>query len=97
MIAAVMDESVSENSLNVEGNYIDIFDPTLPLIERKLVNTDEVALLYDLSKIDRSETKVLAPASHIHDERIQRNIFSFSSSGPENVTAKTRVFLPEFS
>lgn len=94
VIAAVMDESVSEDSLHIEGNYIDIFDPALPVIERKLVNPDEVALLYDLSEIDRSEPKVLTSASRIHDERIQKNIFSFSSFGPENVTAKTRVFLP---
>jgi len=94
LIAAVMDESISKEPLLLKGSYIDIFDPELPIVESKLVNPGEVALLYDLGKFDKSKPKVLVSASRIRNENIQGNVFTFLSLGPEGVTAKARIFLP---
>ena len=94
LIAAVMDESILEDPLLLKGSYIDIFNPNLPLVKKKLVNPGEVALLYDLGKLNRIKPKVLLSASRISDENVQGNIFTFLSGGPQGVRAKTRVFLP---
>lgn len=94
VIAAVMDESALEDPLLLKGSYIDIFNPDLPVVKKKLVNPGEIALLYDLGKLNRIKPKVLLSASRISDEDIQEDIFTFLSRGPEGVRAKTRVFLP---
>ena len=60
VIAAVMDESVSDEPLKIEGCYIDLFDPELPVITEKNVKPGEQAFLYDVTKLtDTTQPMVL--------------------------------------
>ncbi|MDR1881890.1 MAG: hypothetical protein LBR26_03805 [Prevotella sp.] len=95
IIAAVMDESVSDKPLVLSGLYIDLFNKDLPVLSRKTINPGEQAYLYDVKKIkDKSKARVLCGASRIYDEKQDANSYSFIAKSPENTTNVSRVLLP---
>ena len=53
VIAAVMDESVSDEPLKIEGCYIDLFDPELPVITEKKRQAGRTSLFVRCHEIDR--------------------------------------------
>ncbi|MDR3251237.1 MAG: hypothetical protein LBT42_06200 [Tannerella sp.] len=95
VIAAVMDESVSDESLTLDGLYIDLFDYRLPVLSRKTVAAGEQAFLYDVGKIvDRDKPAVLCGASRIYDEQRSAGKYAFTAKSPANTTNVSRVYLP---
>ena len=94
LLAAVMDESVSDTELVLEGCYIDIFDPELPVISCKKIAPGSQALLVDMSKVDGSKPRVVASASRESDEVYGERTYSFIAKGPVDTKAVTRVLLP---
>ncbi|MDU1891873.1 MAG: hypothetical protein E6767_14390 [Dysgonomonas sp.] len=96
IIAAVMDESISDEPLKLSGLYIDLFDKDLPVLSQKIINPGEQAYLYDIKKIkDRKKAKVLCGASRVYDELQTTKSYSFIAKSPENTTNVSRVFLPK--
>ena len=95
VIAAVMDESVSDEPLKIEGCYIDLFDPELPVITEKNVKPGEQAFLYDVTKLtDTTQPMVLCGASRIQGEVCKPDSYLFSVKSPANTTNVSRVYLP---
>ena len=95
VIAAVMDESVSDEPLKIEGCYIDLFDPELPVITEKNVKPGEQAFLYDVTKLtDTTQPMVLCGASRIQGEVSKPDSYLFSVKSPANTTNVSRVYLP---
>ena len=96
IVASVLDESVSEEPLSLEGSYIDIFDPMLGWTEKRSLAPNERSLLYDIDWAVKNgmKAKVLAAAARIRDEKLQDTIFSFSMRGPASTTGRARVLLP---
>jgi len=96
VMASVMDESVSSEPLKLSGVFIDLFDPTLPVVHLKLIQPGEQAYLYDVSKIkDKKTPRVLCGASRVYDEVFKQNFYSFIAKSPLNTTNVSRVFLPQ--
>lgn len=50
-IAAVMNESVNEEPFRIKCPVIDMFDPTLPVLQEKIIEPGQQSLLYDLKRI----------------------------------------------
>jgi hypothetical protein len=94
LIAAVMDESVSGEPLELKGTYIDLFDPALPVLHSKNLHPGEHAFLYDLSSLDRKRPSVLCGASRIGDEKRGRRTYQFTAKSPADTDNVTRVALP---
>lgn len=95
LMASVMNESVSDESFTINGPVIDLFDPKLPILSRKIIATNEQAFLYDLSIKNKDITpKVLASASRISNQKITKNSFSFIAKSPINTTNVMRVQVP---
>jgi hypothetical protein len=95
VIASVMDESVSEEPLTLKGEYIDLFDPELPVLQAKTVNPGEQAFLYDVQKIaDKSKPSVLCGASRIYEETVMPNSYAFVAKSPAGTSSVTRAYLP---
>lgn len=95
VIAAVMDESVSDEPLKIEGCYIDLFDPELSVITEKNVKPGEQAFLYDVTKLtDTTQPMVLCGASRIQGEVCKPDSYLFSVKSPANTTNVSRVYLP---
>ncbi len=95
LISSVMDESVSTQSLHLKGSFINLFNPTLPLLTEKLVAPGEQAYLYDLGKIkNRQQPKVLAAASRVYEEKVAAKSFSFITKSPSKTQNVMRILLP---
>lgn len=94
-IAAVLNESVSNQPLELSGLYIDLFDKDLPVLTTKTILPGEQGYLYDLSKVAaKTKAKVLCGASRIYDEKVNKRTYSFVAKSPLNTTNVSRVLLP---
>lgn len=94
-VAAVMTESVSDESLVITGTLIDLYDPTLPICHTKVVEPGKQTLLIDLDRVEYPQRpQVLAAASRESDEKITDRSYSFVCKSPVNTTNVGRVLLP---
>ena len=91
-IVAALDESVSDASYALEGCFIDLFDPALPVLDRKEVAPGSQALLYDVRKAPKSPC-ILAAASRAYDVRKTSRTFSYTCKGPSETVNVTRILL----
>ena len=63
-IVAVVDENADTEPFVLEGKFIDLFDPALPVLTRRAVLPGTQALLYNLDKVaDPGRPQVLACAA----------------------------------
>jgi hypothetical protein len=95
-IVSVMEESTSKDPYIINGPVIDLFDPQLPVLNKKTVAPGQQAFLYNLSRIkNKKQPQVLASASRIYDERAKPNEYLFVSKSPMNTTNSIRILLPQ--
>ena len=95
-IVSVMDESINNDPFIVNGPIIDLFDPQLPVLEKKTVAPGQQALLYNLNRVkNKKQPQVLASASRIYEEIVKSNEYSFVSKSPLNTTNSIRMLLPK--
>ena len=91
-IVAVVDENADTEPFVLEGKFIDLFDPALPVLTRRAVLPGTQALLYNLDKVaDPGRPQVLACAACVETERVGRNGYSFMVKGPAQTTNVMRV------
>jgi hypothetical protein len=96
VIASVMDESVSDAPLVLNGLFIDLFDPELPVLQTKTIHPGEQAYLYNIAwEKDKSRPRVLCGASRIYHEVVKKGFYSFVAKSPAETNNVTRVYLPE--
>ena len=96
VLAAVVDEGVTDEPLTLTGNYIDLFDPALPLVRHKVVNPGEQAFLFDIDKVaNRKVPQVLAAASRQSDETKTSRSYSFVAKSPSNTDNVMAILLPK--
>ena len=94
-IISVVDENTDESSYILEGNLIDLFDPEIPVLDRKEINPGEQALLFNIDKVDNRDTpQVLATAARVYDEKIREHSYEFLVKSPLNTTNVMRILLP---
>lgn len=95
-IISVLDENVDQSPYIIEGKFIDLFDPEIPVLDKKQVNPGEQAFLYNIGSVDNAETpQVLATAARVYDEKIEQNVYAFVAKSPLNTTNVMRILLPE--
>ncbi|MBR6905899.1 MAG: hypothetical protein IKN33_02980, partial [Selenomonadaceae bacterium] len=92
-IAAALDESVSDEPYELEGSFIDLFDPALPIVTRKELTPGSQAFLYDLRKAPKAPA-ILAAASRAYDLQRTRRTFSYVCKAPAETYNVTRILLP---
>ncbi|OAS82683.1 hypothetical protein [Metabacillus litoralis] len=92
-IAAVLDESISQEPLEIKGNFVDLFDPSLKVLHHIQLKPDENTLLYDLDyKQTVQEVKVIAASSRIEELNQNENGFEMIVRGPEKMKAVARLY-----
>jgi hypothetical protein len=94
LISSVMNESVSQENLELKGRFIDVFDPHLSVLDIKVVRPGEQSLLIDLSRIDKSRPQVLAASSREEQEVVSGHSYSFVAKAPVRTENVSRVYLP---
>ena len=96
VLAAVVDEGITDEPLTLRGNYIDLFDPALPLVKQKTVKPGEQAFLFDIDKVaDRRRPQVMAAASRQSDEVRTSRSYSFVAKSPINTDNVMAILLPK--
>ena len=94
-IVSVMDESVSDSAYTIKGPVVDLFDPQLPVLARKVVQPGQQAFCYNLTRLEnRKEPRILASASRNYDEVRGAGHFSFVARSPVDTRNSMRVYLP---
>jgi hypothetical protein len=94
-LAAVMDESVSEVPYKLKGCFIDLFDPSLPVLSEKDVYPGEQAFLYNVDRVPApGKPRVLAAAARVYNEITGNRNYSFIVKSPLNTTNAMRIMLP---
>jgi hypothetical protein len=94
-IVAVLDESTSQEPLQINGPVIDLFDPELPVLQAKIVSPGEQSFLYDLNRIqNKKQPQVLCSASRVSKEISKKKSYSFLVKSPSNTMNAMRILLP---
>lgn len=95
MAGAVMTESVSDSALVLRGRFIDLFDPSLPVVSEKTVKPGERFFLYNLDKVaDTGKPAVLASAARVTDVVAAPASLTFKARGPQATGNVMRIMLP---
>lgn len=93
-ILAVVDESINSAPLTVDGLFVDMFDPNLPILTSKTVKPGEQALLFDINRLESRKAQVLVSASRESDEVWGDKSYSYVTKSPIETTNVSRVWLP---
>lgn len=94
-VISVLEESVNSTPFTVKGNFVDLFDPEIPVLKEKIINPGSQALLYNLGHIDNDDVpQVVATAARISDEKTYKSGYSFIAKSPINTTNAMRIFMP---
>ena len=97
VIASVFDESpLPENSMTIRGQFVDLFDPTLPVITDKVLLPNQRTLLYDVGTLRKQSEDpcVVAASTRVRNVVTQPESIEFTARGPASTTARLRVYLP---
>ena len=92
-MVAVLDESVSDEPYVLEGRFIDLYDPQLPVFTSKEIRPGTQGYFYNLDKAGKTP-KILATAGRAYDAVRKGRTFSFLAKGPVETINSTRVLLP---
>ena len=94
LLAAVLDESVSPEPLKLDGRYIDLYDPSLPICQNVEVRPGVQRLFIDLSKVRKDSPMILAAASRAENETLSGRTLSYVAKSPAATVNVSRVLLP---
>lgn len=94
-LVAVMDESVDSKPYRLNGKYIDLYDPELPVYESLEVTPGTQRLLFDVSKARKGRPAILAAASRAENEKVSGKTFTYVAKSPVNTTNVSRILLPK--
>ena len=94
-IAAVMNESVSEEPLVITGTLVDLFDPGLPVYGSVQIEPGHQGYYIDIDRVDRDRPQVLAGSSRAEEEHRNSSAYSFTAKSPIDTDGISRVLLPE--
>jgi len=91
LIAAGLEESISEDPVEIEGMWADLFDHRLPVVFNPKVRPGQHRLMVNLDAF--RAPCVVASASKVSDEALKGGKFVFRSEGPEGTVCSTRIKL----
>ena len=94
IISAVMDESVNDSPKKFQGLFADMLENDYRIIYNKEIKPDENAILFDFSKIEQEEFRVIGTSARVEKaEEVEGGIF-FRLMTADNIKAFMRVRLP---
>ena len=94
LIAAVMDESVSDEPLTLKGCYVDMFSPAFDVLDQKSIAPGEQTMLCDLNGFDSKEPHVIGTSVRINSMEWADSGLRLRIRGAGNFTAHIRLMLP---
>jgi hypothetical protein len=95
VIAACLEDSISEKPLELKGLFVDVFDNALSVHESVTVKPGQRAWLMDLNKLEKDKAEPIASAGRIETWKTVDNGVEFELTAPKAVTIVTRLRLPK--
>lgn len=94
-IVSAMTENEDTASVVINRPVIDLFNPELPVLNKKVVHPGEQAFLYDLWRVkDQKTPTVLCAAARIYNEDQTGKSYSFQAKSPTLTKNAMRILLP---
>lgn len=93
-IAAVMEESASDESLVLKGRFVDMLSSRFELIAEKTLLPGQNALLFDLEKIKKEGVRVIGTSARIESVQQTENGFAIICKAAADIQAHIRLKLP---
>ncbi len=94
VLAAAFDETTISTALRLRGDWLDLFDVTLPRISEKHLAPGEQAFLLDLTQCDSTKAQVLAGSAKITNEQRNGARYTFTARGPARLLARLTLYSP---
>ena len=89
-----MDEgSATASPYTMNGLFVDLFDPELPVYTSKLIQAGEQGFFYEIDKAGKAP-KIIATGGRSYQERREGRSFRCLVKGPAETVNVTRVLLP---
>jgi len=83
----------TQDNVTLNGPAIDVLDADLPLIESKVLASDEYALLYRVDVLPK-QTSILYSSSIVDKLKRTENQMSFEAAGPLRTVGATTIYSP---
>lgn len=93
LIAAVFDESINDEPLQIKGNYVDLLDANLPVLHEISVRPGQQTWLLNLDQVSGPHVMVLAAAGRIENWTVDGNQLKYDITAPSGTIASTRLRL----
>lgn len=94
-LISVMEESVNDDAYEINGLFIDLFDPTLPVLNKKVISPGNQSMLYNLRTIkNKKSPQVLATGARVSDEKFDNKVYSLIVKSPKGTANLMRILLP---
>lgn len=95
MISSVMAESVSDEKKVFTGVYADLMTNDYAIIHEKDVALDDVTLLFDFSKIEGEDFRIVGTSARVEEGETTENGVTLRLKTADKIKAFTRVRLPK--
>ncbi len=94
LVAAVMDESVTDDALKLTGLYSDMFREDFAVIHEKELRPNDKCLLFDYSKIEGESLRVIGTSVRVESMAQKGGEIHMALRGAGEFTASLRVRVP---
>jgi hypothetical protein len=95
IIAACLRESISEAPLTLNGQFVDIYDPNLPVVNNVTLHPGQQTWLLDLSRLDANKAEPIASAGRFETWKQTDSGVEFTLSAPTGIRIVSRIRLPK--
>ena len=95
IIAACIEESISDQPLELKGLFVDIFNAELPVQENVTLRPGQRAWLMDVNKLEENKAEPVASAARFERWKEIDDGLEFELTNPKDVVVATRIRLPK--
>ena len=94
IITSVMDESVSDSPVVLNGLFADMFTPDFEILTEKTVYPGENSMLCNLNKIENKELCIVGTSSRINSMKQDGKQIMINAQGAGNLVSNIRLRVP---
>ena len=95
LIAAVMDESISDSPLELNGRFIDLLDAELSFITKKTVSPGQQIWMIDMDKMTATAPAALTASGRVESWTVSDDGVKFRLEAPTGISTVVRLLLKD--
>ncbi|MGL6226331.1 MAG: hypothetical protein ACRC10_06865 [Thermoguttaceae bacterium] len=95
VIAATMNESISDSPLVLKGRFVNLLDSSLPIVNEIVIEPGSQSWLLDLEKVTAKAPAMLSAAGRLENWVSEPNELRYTILTPNRVETTCRILLPK--